>query len=103
MAHDALEKIRQAESDAQAIIDRALGEAERIVSEATAKAANEIEQTKQNLELDKEQVLAAAKQLAEDKAKTIKDSATLEINFINENLESNKAKAKKAVYEEISR
>ena len=95
MAHDALEKIRQAESDAQAIIDRALGEAERIISEATAKAVNEIEQTKQNLELDKEQVLAAAKQLADDKSKTIKDSAKLEIDFINENLELNKAKAKK--------
>lgn len=103
MALEALEKIRQAEGDAMAIIDRAKLEAERIVSEATAKAVSDIEQTKRNLELDKEQVLTAARQLAEDKAKTIKDSAILEINFIKENLEQKKDNAKKAVYEEISR
>ena len=103
MALEALEKIRQAESDAMAIIDRAKLEAERIASEATAKAVSDIEQTKRNLELDKEQVLTAARQLAEDKAKTIKDSAILEINFIKENLEQKKDNAKKAVYEEISR
>ena len=103
MALEALEKIRQAESEALSIIDKAKLEAERIVSEATAKAVSDIEQTKRNLELDKEQVLAAARQLAEDKSQTIKDSAILEINYIKENLEEKKDKAKKAVYEEISR
>ncbi len=103
MALEALEKIREAEREAQAIIDQAHLEAERITSEAAAKAISDIAETKRNLELDKEQALTAAKQLAEDKAKTIKDSATLEINYILENLESKKANAKKAVFEEISR
>lgn len=103
MAYEALEKIRQAEIDAMSIIDKAKQEAERIVSEAAAKAVSDIEQTKRNLELDKEQALTAAKQLAEDKSKTIKDSAELEINYLNDNSEPNKAKAKKAVCEEISR
>lgn len=103
MAYDALEKIRNAENEAKDIIDKAKLEAERIISEATAKAVSDIETTKRNLELDKEQALTLAKQLAEDKSKTIKDSATLEINYITENLELKKATAKKAVYEEISR
>ena len=60
-----------------------------------------INDSKKVLQSEKEQALTAAKELAEEKAKSIKDAAIAEAGRITEELSQNKLSAKDAVLKEI--
>ena len=101
MAEEALNLIRKTESTASETVDRARIDAARNISDAKAKAASDLNEAKNILLSEKEQAIIAAKELANEKANSIKDAAKAEAERIIKNISENKLSAKEAVLKEI--